>query len=310
MYSRINYTVVGLFVLLFGIAATVFAFWLARYGINERYDLYKLYMTESVSGLSKDSPVKLHGVEIGRVKAIRIDPNNVERVEILLAIKHGIPIKADMVAHTTMMGVTGLLSIDIEGGSNEAPTLQPAPDRIPVIKAAPSWLHTAQKDLGGLVARLNVLSERLANVLDTNNTAHIASILKHTDTLSQAGMSVLREINATAVAYQDAIRTIGTKLDRAVAHVDEVAQGLNVLKQKSVPAIETLTRTARHFDRLTRKVERSLDRGDYNIRKIFEPLLIDAHRLSEQLVDLVQTFEESPSDLLFRSRHKRKGPGE
>ncbi len=71
-------------------------------------------MTESVSGLSKDSIVKLRGVDIGRVSEIRIDPENIEKIDVFLKIKHGVPIKEDMIAHTQMLGVTGLLSIEID----------------------------------------------------------------------------------------------------------------------------------------------------------------------------------------------------
>jgi len=68
MYSRVNYTIVGIFVLLFGIGTVLFSFWLAKYGFRQPYDTYRLYMYESVSGLSKDSIVKLRGVDVGRVR--------------------------------------------------------------------------------------------------------------------------------------------------------------------------------------------------------------------------------------------------
>jgi phospholipid/cholesterol/gamma-HCH transport system substrate-binding protein len=303
MYNRIHYTIVGLFVLLLGTGAVLFAFWLARYGFEQKYDLYKVYFTESISGLSKDSVVKLHGVEVGRVKDIRISPNDIERVEVILSIKRGIPIKADMVAHTTMLGVTGLLSIDIEGGTNEAPTLKPTKDHIPVIQTAPSWLHTAKKDFGGLIERLNNLSDKFSQVLTQENIEHFSHILAHTERLSAAGVDAVKEFNATAVAYREAIGEVQKKLERLVTRFD-------TLEKKTAPALDALTAAAKDFDRLSRKVEISLKRGDYNIKKIFEPLLTDIHILSAQLGDLMREMEESPSDLFFKSRKVRKGPGE
>ena len=93
MYSRVKYTIVGIFVLLFGAGLVAFTFWLAKYGIQNDYKVYKLYMTESVSGLSKDSTVRLHGVDVGHVSDIRIDPNNVKRIEIRVKIRSDVPIK-------------------------------------------------------------------------------------------------------------------------------------------------------------------------------------------------------------------------
>jgi len=114
MYSRVNYTIVGIFVLLFGAGLVGFTFWLAKYGIQNEYTLYKLYMKESVSGLSKDSTVRLHGVDVGRVSEIRIDPKDIERIEVILKLRSDVPIKEDMVAHTEMLGITGLLAIKID----------------------------------------------------------------------------------------------------------------------------------------------------------------------------------------------------
>lgn len=49
MYSKVNYTVVGVFVLLFGIGVVWFAFWLGKYGMEDEYYTYKLEMSDSVS---------------------------------------------------------------------------------------------------------------------------------------------------------------------------------------------------------------------------------------------------------------------
>ena len=76
MYSKVNYTVVGVFVLLFGIGVVWFAFWLGKYGMEDEYYTYKLEMSDSVSGLSEDADVMLRGVDIGRVTKIQINPKN------------------------------------------------------------------------------------------------------------------------------------------------------------------------------------------------------------------------------------------
>ena len=45
MYSRINYTTVGIFVLIFATGMVWFAFWLAKYGLQQEFDYYKIQMT-------------------------------------------------------------------------------------------------------------------------------------------------------------------------------------------------------------------------------------------------------------------------
>ena len=70
MESKINYTLVGLFVVLLLAGLTAFAFWLGKYGGEEEYDQYYTYFSESVAGLSTDTSVKYNGVDIGSVEHI------------------------------------------------------------------------------------------------------------------------------------------------------------------------------------------------------------------------------------------------
>jgi len=303
MYSKVNYTIVGLFVLLFGIGMVAFSFWLAKYGFEQHYLTYKIYTTESVAGLSKDSVVKLHGVDVGRVKDIRIDPDNIERVEILLNIKDDVPIKEDMVARTVMLGVTGLLSIEIEGGSNSARTLKPTPGHIPVIKTKPSWINTAKRDLGTMAEKLSTLLDQAQKLLNDENLENFSQILENTKVATDKSIGLMDEANTTLETYRLAIKKVNHDLEKITTDFGRITD-------ESVPAVHKLMETTENFNRVTLKVERSLDRGDYNIKKIFEPLLVDIEILSDQINDLAKEFNESPSDIFFKSRKIRRGPGE
>jgi phospholipid/cholesterol/gamma-HCH transport system substrate-binding protein len=69
-------------------------------------------------------------------------------------------------------------------------------------------------------------------------------------------------------------------------------------------------KTSRDFDRVIVKFEKSLDRGDYNAKKILEPTIVDMGILSEELSDMARELKQSPSDIFFKSRKPRRGPGE
>jgi phospholipid/cholesterol/gamma-HCH transport system substrate-binding protein len=281
----------------------VFTFWLAKYGLHQKYDVYKIYMTESVAGLSKDSVVKLRGVDIGRVKEIRIDPTNIERVEILLNIKEGTPIKEDMVAHTSMLGVTGLLAIEIDGGTNGAKTLRPSKDHIPVIKSSSSWFDETKKNIGTLADRLSLLVNQADKLLSDENIKTFGRILDNTQTLTAKSSGLIDEANATLQSYKQAIKKLNEDVDTITSTFDDIGK-------ETIPAVKKFKETTRNFNRLTLKVERSLDRGDYNIKKIFEPMLIEIEILSDQINALAKELNQSPSDIFFKSRKTRRGPGE
>ena len=69
MESNIHYTAVGAFVIGLMICVIMTILWLSSGFFNEEnFSLYKVYMRESVSGLSVDSTVEYNGVVVGTVK--------------------------------------------------------------------------------------------------------------------------------------------------------------------------------------------------------------------------------------------------
>jgi len=303
MYSRVNYTIVGIFVLLFGAGLVAFTFWLAKYGIQSQYTLYKLYMKESVSGLSKDSTVRLHGVDVGRVSEIRIDPANIGRIVVILKIRSDVPIKTDMYAHTEMLGITGLLAIEISGGTNEAPLLKGKDGEIPVIPTRPSWFDKTTKGIGTLAEDLTDLISRAEKVMNDKNIEAFSHILKNTEKITAKTVGTLDEFNATMQVYRQA----AVKLNK---DVHTVTKDFSRITDNTVPVLTDLQKATKNFNRFTLEAEKSLNRGDYNIKETFEPMLVDIAILTEQLTDLTRELKQSPSDILFKSRKRRRGPGE
>ncbi len=303
MYSRVNYTIVGIFVLLFGAGMVWFAFWLAKYDIQEEFDIYKLEMHESVAGLSIDSNVKLRGVDIGSVSNIQINPQDIEKVEVFVKIKKGIPIKEDMVAHTAMFGVTGLLSIEIDGGTNEAKTLVPTKDYIPLIKTKPSFLTQLTGDIGGASGKLEALLVQTQKLLSDDNIETLGDIFDNIEQMTARG----EELEGKVILSLDEFRVSLANINR---DFKQMQQDFAEIKEVTVPTIDKLMETSKNFNRVTLKVENSIDRGDYNLKQIFEPMLIEIRILTNQLTTMSRQLEQNPSELLFKSRKSRRGPGE
>jgi len=303
MYSRVNYTIVGIFVLLFGAGLVGFTFWLAKYGIKNEYNLYKLQMTESVSGLSKDSTVRYRGVDVGRVSNIRINPDNIEQIEIILKIRSDVPIKEDMVAYTEMLGITGLLAIEIDGGSNRAKLLKAKDGEIPVIRTVPSWFSKTSRGIGNMAENLNDLLKKAEKLLSDKNIATFGSILEHTDDLTAKAVGTMDEFNTTIQVYRNAVVKLNNNVEKA-------GNDFSRITNDTVPALKALKKATDNFNRFVIEAERSLNRGDFNIKKTFEPMLVDIGILTQQLNDLTRELQQNPSGLLFKSRKRRRGPGE
>ena len=141
MTPKSSYVLVGLFVLLLGIALIGGILWLSTGGPPKDYDFYLVYMTESVSGLSIDAPVKYKGVNVGRVRDIRLNPNNPEEVRLMLVVLQGTPINADTRATLEVQGLTGVAHVNLGGGETDSPPLlKPRDEPYPVIQSRPSLL--------------------------------------------------------------------------------------------------------------------------------------------------------------------------
>jgi len=302
MYSRVNYTIVGIFVLLFGAGLVGFTFWLAKYGIKSEYNLYKLEMTESVSGLSKDSTVRYKGVDIGRVSEIRINPKNIEEIDVFLKIRSDVPIKEDMTAHTEMLGITGLLAIEIDGGSNSSKLLKPKNGEIPIIKTTPSWFTKTSKGLGTMAENLSVLVKRAEKLLNEKNIETFGSILENTDKMTARAVHTLDEFNTTMHVYRDAAVKLNNDIHKAGTDFSRITEN-------TIPVLKSLEKATNDFNRLTLEAEKSLNRGDYNIKETFQPMLVDIGILTEQLTDLTRELQQSPSSLLFCSNQENEEEG-
>jgi len=303
MYSKVNYTIVGIFVLLFGTGMAFFAFWLAKYGLEESYYSYRVEMKESIAGLAKDSSVKLHGVSVGRVSEIRINPENIEVIEIILNIRQDVPIKEDMFATTKMLGLTGLLSIEIGGGTNAAKTLLPKEGTMPLIQSKISLLTNLTENLGSMSEKLERLLTQSTKLLSDENVDTFSKILNNTETVTKK-----------AVALEDKVMLALEDFNRSMAKMtlefEQVTEDFKAIKTASLPTIEKLMETSQNFNRVTLKVEKSLGRGDYNVKKILEPVMVDTQLLLKELRVLSRELGQNPSAVLYKSRKQRRGPGE
>jgi phospholipid/cholesterol/gamma-HCH transport system substrate-binding protein len=90
MEAKVNFAVVGVFVLMLGAGLIAGVQWFSSGGAYRKvYDTYETYMSESVSGLNLDAPVRYRGVEVGRVRKMALAPGNIQLVQLTLDIERG-----------------------------------------------------------------------------------------------------------------------------------------------------------------------------------------------------------------------------
>src|ERR1700761_4440450 len=123
MESRANYVATGAFVLLVLAGIVVAALWLSGAQLNTPFAFFETHVSDSVGGLDAGAPVRLNGINVGRVASIRQDPENPDDVILLLQIRQDAIIRADSVASLEMQGLTGGWYVEISGGTLASPRL-------------------------------------------------------------------------------------------------------------------------------------------------------------------------------------------
>lgn len=325
MEKRLSYITVGAFVLIIGFSTMAFLFWLAKYGNKSvEYDYYKTYFTESVSGLNIESLVKLRGVEVGRVRKISINKENSEEVEILLEIIQDTPIKEDSYTMLDTQGITGLKYIELKGGTKESARLKTSKDNISVIESKKSLLSNLYDSSESITNKVDKILDKVAVLLSPENIENISKITqnlnvttKYIDDNKQKFGSFLDTAHESlGMVTSDVSRFVEESkvfLEHTKRFEDELLPSFAKLGSMSDRAGAASDTTKEFFSGMTKE----LKNGQMSFADIVEENLEVLNQTALSLRDLtiklnqtVEKLEQSPSDILFKSREDILGPGE
>ncbi len=167
MESDKHYFIEGLFIIGFTVAAAFFAIWLGSPGRHDDV-VYHIHFAESVSGLSLGDPVKYHGVEVGTVKSMKLNPDNARQVLVEVRLRKETPVMTDTKASLELKGITGVVFIELSGGDPKAQTLLAATPQgsIPEIATEHVGLKAMLDDLPKVVGKLSTTAEKFAGMAD------------------------------------------------------------------------------------------------------------------------------------------------
>jgi phospholipid/cholesterol/gamma-HCH transport system substrate-binding protein len=160
-----HYFFEGLFIIVLSVAGAILAVWLGSPGRHDDV-LYRIHFTESVSGLTVGDPVKFHGVDVGTVKSINVDPDNTRLVLVEVRLRKETPVKTDTRASLTLTGITGSVFIELNGGDPATQTLLAAtpPDKVPEIPSEITGLKAMLDELPKLVGKVSIIAAKFSSL--------------------------------------------------------------------------------------------------------------------------------------------------
>lgn len=325
METRASYFLVGLFVLAMLVGVFGFVVWLSRFDRDEGIAYY-IYFRGSVTGLSVGSPVRYRGVPVGTVTDIAIDEENVELIQVTVALKPGTPIKTDTVASLQLQGITGLSFVQLVGGTQAAETLRPRPGkRRAVIPSRPSAIEQVFENAPEVVAEFAQVASRAAELLNSENQKRIAATLDNlavfTSALARSSGGVeaivadtsgtLKELRGTAESlnvlahdFNALSKSLGSDVRGFLGEASKIAGGAD-------RAVAEIRSTARSFERLANGLDQISRESREPIRDFMQGGLYDLSQLIAEARGLMTTLsrvalqlERDPARFLFGDQQR------
>jgi phospholipid/cholesterol/gamma-HCH transport system substrate-binding protein len=269
--------------------------------------VYLAVEEESVAGLNLNAPVKFNGVDVGKVREIRIDPINTERVNLLFAIEHGTPIKENTVAILKTQGLTGIAYVELSGGTRDALPLRTTEgSEYPVIRTKPSLSARLENVLTTVLTKLDSTTNSINAILSEENQASFKSAL----------------VDIAAVAHTIALRT--ETIDTGISNAARTLENASRASAKVGPVIDRIGRGADAIEKMGNEVSKTSASAGKTVNLIgsdvkrftvetlpeLERLLGELNVLSTSLRRLTEQTERNPSSLLFGHKSVPEGPGE
>lgn len=312
METRASYVLVGAFMLLMVAGASLFVVWLGRYQAEEGFAFYDVFFYESVSGLQKGGVVRYQGVEVGRVEDIRIDPENIQRVRARIRVERGTPIREGATATLELQGITGLVFIQIKGGSNDAPMMpERSEEPIPIIPSRPSFTTQILEGAPNLLAQATQLLQQMREIFNPDDRQALSDTLRNTRDLTGMLVGYSERIDALLAASADLATEGRTAVTEYRALATSLRTQIDGLGTDAESALRTTREAAEGFGRVSRQLEALIGENRQGIRDFsgsglyeFTQVMIEARVLVESLTRIGQQLERDPARFLFGDRRK------
>jgi phospholipid/cholesterol/gamma-HCH transport system substrate-binding protein len=308
MDDKVNYALVGAFVLSLGAVLVAGVLWLAAgLGSRQAMDAYQAVIQESVAGLSVDAPVKYLGVDVGKVDRIEIDSLNSQQVRLHFLVAHGTPIKRDSAAVLKTQGLTGIAYFELSGGSVASPPLLASVDgAAPMIPFNPSLSARLENVLTSVLTNVDRASNNLNAVFDADNRAALKSTLADVATLAHALAGQRAAMNAGLADAARAAKLTAQAGEQFKPTLDRIAT--------SALAVERMADVARAASARAGSAADAAGSGVQQLRSETLPdlarLMTELNQLSVSLRRLSDQTAGSPNSLLLGSPALQPGPGE
>jgi phospholipid/cholesterol/gamma-HCH transport system substrate-binding protein len=294
-----RYAAVAVFALAAIAAAFAFVWWYTGRADRRVYENYEIYFEGSVSGLAQGSPVRYLGVDVGRVRRLSVARDDPGRVKVVAEVDSAAPLSGATRARLGLLGLTGLLYIDLQLDPDVDPdTALAQGDNHPVIPARKSGIEAFLERMPDLVTRVSEVMTRIEKLLDDRNLQAVGDSLAN-----------IRDATEQLPALSRDAAALTAELRVAAAQTTALTRQLNAFAEGSRPdaeaalengrvAAEKLATAAASIERILTANEAALAGAAGQGALELQQLLLDLQNTSTEVRSLARTLRERPSSLL------------
>jgi phospholipid/cholesterol/gamma-HCH transport system substrate-binding protein len=298
-----RYATVALFALVCVAAAVAFIWWYSGRGDQRDYATYEIYFQGTVSGLSKGSPVRYLGVDVGRVTALGIDKRDASRVRVIAEIDSTAPISGATLAKLGLLGLTGLLYIDLQEDP-DAQASRPLQQGVnhAVIPSRKGTIEASAERLPEILGQAIAVLGRIERVMSDEHLRSFGQTLANIEQASSDLPGTMSEARALAAELRS-IATSTLALTNSLNQTMATAQpDLEATLANARRASDKLAQTADGLDRIVNGNGGGLGKAAGASVAELQQLVIDVRGASTEIRDLARTLRERPSSVLFQPR--------
>ena len=313
METRAHYVAVGAFVLAVIFLAFVAVLWLGRAEFAQETKRYYIYFRGSVAGLNKGSQVQYNGIPVGRVIDIRVDPGNLEQIQVTVEIDTSIvDIKSDAQAFLEANILNGIATVQIRGGTREASELVPRPGhRYAVITAGRSELEEVKASLPDLVKDLKAVAHSLNEVLDESNRRAVSDTLQNVRSITGALVEPSRDVGEVVNNANQAVvelRSLFRKLEQSYVEKGGLKDQLSQTLGDADRLAKNLIDASRQIQLLIQENRPGIRDFTHNTLNQLGDLVTDLQRFVASVSRFTSEIERNPPKLLFGDRREGYRP--
>lgn len=269
----------------------------------QKRDIYYIaYKDVSISGLEIGNSVKYHGIRVGRIDDIKIDPKDITRVIITISVEENTPIKEDVEAIVSIIGITGLKLIELTGGSNEAELLKPG-----------SFIKPGKSTMANITGKAEIISEKIEII--ANNLSEITGgenkdklielinriniTLKQVNIILAENREPIKSTIDNVQQFSEQLNILGAStnrilvsLDTVMINISEISKDLN--QADIADLLSNINQTVREIDRTFTHIDMTVLKGRKDLIRSLELMKYSLQNLNE----FSRMLTENPSIIL------------